>query len=52
MIDNLAYIKDYGHEEFLKSEQDKWKCKVCGVGLSVHRDFCLNCKTEINKNAC
>jgi hypothetical protein len=52
MIENLAYIKDHGLEEFLKNEQDKWKCKVCGAGLSVHRDFCLNCKAEINKNAC
>ena len=52
MIENLAYIKDHGLEEFVKNEQDKWKCKVCGAGLSVHRGFCLNCKTEINKNAC
>ena len=52
MIENLAYIKDHGLEEFVKNEQDKWKCKVCGAGLSVHREFCLNCKTEINKNAC
>lgn len=50
MIENLAYIKDYGLKKFLKNEEDKWKCKVCGAGLSVHRNFCLNCKTEINKN--
>jgi len=50
MTDNLAYIKDHGLEKFLTNEQEKWKCKVCGVGLSVHRDFCLNCKTEIKKN--
>ena len=47
MIDNLAYIKDKGLEDFLLKEEDKWKCKVCGTGLSVHRDFCLNCKTEL-----
>ena len=51
MIDNLEYIKDYGLNKFLRNEEDKWKCKVCGAGLSVHRDFCLNCKTKINKNA-
>jgi hypothetical protein len=51
MIENLAYIKDYGLNKFLRNEEDKWKCKVCGAGLSVHRDFCLNCKTKINKNA-
>jgi len=52
MIENLIYINNHGLEEFLKNEEDKWKCWVCGAGLSVHRDFCLNCKTEINKNAC
>jgi hypothetical protein len=52
MIENLAYINDYGLEKFLNNEEERWKCKVCGAGLSVHRDFCLNCKTEINKNAC
>ncbi|MDD2315696.1 MAG: DUF3795 domain-containing protein [Proteiniphilum sp.] len=45
MIENLAYIKDQGLDEFIKHEQEKWKCKVCGAGLSVHRKFCLQCKT-------
>ena len=45
MIANLAYIKEHGLEEFIKREEEKWKCKVCGAGLSVHRNFCLNCKT-------
>lgn len=48
MTENLAYIKDHGLDEFVKNEQDKWKCKVCGAGLCVHRNFCLNCKSEIN----
>lgn len=48
MIENLAYIKNQGLGKFLKNEEDRWKCKVCGSGLSVHRDFCLNCKTEIS----
>jgi hypothetical protein len=52
MIENLANIKSQGLKEFLKNEEVKWKCTVCGAGLCVHRDFCLNCKTKINKNAC
>jgi len=48
MIENLAYIKANGLLEFLKKEEDKWKCKVCGSGLSVHRNFCLQCKNQIN----
>ena len=42
-------ITDFSAEKFLKSEEDKWKCKVCGSGLSVHRKFCLNCKSEVNQ---
>lgn len=52
MIENLTTIKNYGLDEFIKKEQNKWKCKVCGAGLSVHRNFCLNCKTEVGKNTC
>ena len=40
-----------GVEVFLKMEEEKWECPVCGFRLSVHRDFCINCKTVINKNA-
>jgi hypothetical protein len=48
MMENLAHIKNRGLENFLEKEEEKWKCKVCGSGLSVHRDFCLSCKAEIN----
>ena len=51
MIENLAYIKNHGLGSFLNSEEERWKCKVCGSGLSVHRDYCLNCKTEISNTA-
>jgi len=46
MLENLNYIKKSGLESFLKNEEVRWTCKVCGSGLCVHRDFCLNCKTE------
>jgi hypothetical protein len=51
MIENLTYIKKHGLDKFLKKEENKWKCGVCGAGLSVHRSFCLNCKTKISKNS-
>ncbi len=51
LIENLSSIEKNGLEVFLKMEEEKWKCTVCGFGLSVHRDFCLNCKTVIKKNA-
>lgn len=49
MIENLNFIKNYGMEKFLEKEQNKWTCKVCNSGISVHRDYCLNCNTEFRK---
>ena len=46
MLENLAHIKSQGMEAFLKKEEEKWKCKVCGAGLSAHRDYCLICKAQ------
>jgi len=46
MIDNLEYIKLFGLERFIQNEEKKWACPVCGAGLCVHRDFCLNCNTQ------
>ena len=49
MIENLATIQNIGIEEFLKNEEIRWTCAQCGFGLCVHRDYCLNCKTELIK---
>ncbi|PLX03128.1 MAG: hypothetical protein C0595_08250 [Marinilabiliales bacterium] len=46
MIGNLDFIKDAGIENFIQYEEERWKCKNCGSGLCVHRDFCLNCNAE------
>lgn len=46
LIGNLYYIKQHGINEFIKNENEKWKCKNCGGVLSVHRNFCLNCKQQ------
>ena len=51
MIENLTFIKDHGLENFINNEEARWKCEVCGAGLCVHRDFCLNCKTETSETA-
>ncbi len=50
MIDNLVYIKNFGLEIFIQNEEKKWTCSICGAGLCVHRDFCLNCNTVRIKN--
>ena len=49
MINNLNFICQNGMDTFLENEQNRWTCDVCGAGLSVHRDFCLNCKSELKK---
>ncbi len=46
LIENLACISKYGFYEFIKNEDEKWKCKHCGEVLCVHRDSCLNCGKE------
>lgn len=43
MFENLHFIKEKGLDNFIVSEEEKWKCEHCGSGLSVHRDHCLNC---------
>ncbi len=43
MFENLAFIKENGLENFLKSEEKKWACPNCNAGLSVHQDTCLIC---------
>ena len=48
MLENLDIINNKGLEAFLTKEESRWKCLSCGSGISVHRDFCLNCKSEIN----
>lgn len=50
MIENLEYIQRHGIEKFLANEENRWICKACGSGLCVHRNFCINCKTERIKN--
>ena len=49
MIENLDFIQNNGLEKFIQQEEKRWTCKDCGTGLSVHRNFCLNCKTDLTK---
>ena len=51
MVENLNFVQENGMEAFLVNEETRWKCKVCGSGLCVHRDFCLNCMAERESNA-
>jgi hypothetical protein len=43
MIENLRNIQTNGINEFLKSEQERWKCPTCGGIICVHSKTCYAC---------
>ena len=43
MIENLNNIKANGIKQFLKSEQERWKCPSCGGIICVHNGTCYSC---------
>ena len=43
VVDNLKFIIANGMDEFLKSEQEKWKCPTCGGVICVHTKKCYTC---------
>ena len=52
MIENLLYIKKYGMQDFLKSEEEKWKCPECGgvICVGALNISCSSCGLEIRKS--
>ena len=46
MIENLKAIKENGVEEFLKKEEEKWRCPKCGGTICCHNGLCLECGIE------
>jgi hypothetical protein len=44
MIENLVYIKVNGIKQFLKNEQERWKCPNCGGIICVHNKTCYTCR--------
>jgi hypothetical protein len=50
LIQNLVAIKKKGMEDYLANEITRWSCPQCGSVFSVHKDNCLNCNLDLNKN--
>jgi hypothetical protein len=48
LIQNLLTIKENGISNYLRSEVKRWTCPSCGSITSVHSNFCLHCKHELN----
>lgn len=45
MLNNLKGIREGGMEMFLRQQEEKYSCPVCGGVLCVHRAECPSCKT-------
>jgi hypothetical protein len=50
-IQNLLTIKEIGIANYLANETDRWACPHCGSTISVHRDKCLICNSDLNRIA-
>ena len=46
MVENHNYIREYGMDEFLKKEAEKWKCPECGGIICCHNGICYSCGAE------
>ena len=47
MLDNLAYIRNEGLQEFLLQQEARFACRVCGSTVCVHKHMCLSCKAPL-----
>ena len=45
MVENLAFIKENGMEPFLKKQEEKYTCPICGGVICVHNGTCYSCDT-------
>ena len=46
MLDNLAYIKEYGEDAFTRQQREKYRCPDCGNLRTVHYSYCIYCKQQ------
>lgn len=49
LLENLASIKTNGMEQFLRAEEEKWRCPNCGGTISCHNGLCFVCDTALLK---
>lgn len=46
MIENLKFIQTNGIKQFLKQEEERWKCPDCGGVICCHNGICFGCGLE------
>ncbi len=47
VLNSLNRIKEVGEEEWLKEQEDYWKCPECGSRTIWYQKECTNCHAEI-----
>ena len=50
MIENLKFIGENGIEQFLESEEEKWRCPECGDTICCHNGICFSCGLKLLKD--
>ena len=48
MIENLKFIKINNIQQFLKHEEERWKCPSNGGTICVHNKTCYTCNQTVN----
>jgi len=46
MIENLDSIRENGVDEFLRRQEEKWRCPTCGGTICCHNGLCLACDLD------
>jgi len=46
LIGNLKFIKNSTLSEFLKKEDEKWKCPQCSGVICCHNGICFSCSLD------
>ena len=49
MLDNLESIRGHGMDEFLRQQEQKWRCPDCGGVICCHNGLCLSCNIDTLK---
>lgn len=45
MLENLAFLQANGLEEFVRQQDEKYRCARCGKPRTVHQEYCIHCAT-------
>ena len=43
MLENLVFIQENGLDEFIRQQNERYRCSQCGKLRTVHQDYCIYC---------